>query len=196
MDIVSFSSQWVDIANRALLRIGQRAVQSLDDGSTSANYCMQLLPNAVDAVLSVYPWRDCLKRSQLAPIASSPAYGFKHQFVLPKDFARLKSVSTSFDDGQADSTWSLEGSYILSDSDTINILYSALPTTPEALSASTRDLIVRQLAYLISIPLIKNEGMTSRLLSEYQSALSIAINQDNVVHYEEDTSVGWLDLER
>ena len=195
MATLSFDAQWVTIANRALLRIGYEAIASLDDGSTAANYCTQLLPQAIDTVMSVYPWRDCLKRAQLAPLAQAPSFGFDYQFVLPEDFARLKSVTALDDDGE-ECEWSLEGDKVLSDATSVSILYASLPSSPDSLSPATRDLFVRQLAYLVSIPLIKNDTISNRLLQEYQQALSLAINQDNVSHYEEDTAIDWFDESR
>lgn len=195
MATLSFDAQWVTIANRALLRIGFEAIASLDDGSTAANYCTQLLPQAIDTVMSVYPWRDCLKRAQLAPLAQAPSFGFDYQFVLPQDFARLKSVAALDDDGQ-ECEWSMEGDKVLSDATSVSILYTSLPGSPDSLSPATRDLFVRQLAYLVSIPLIKNDTISNRLLQEYQQALSLAINQDNVSHYEEDTAIDWFDESR
>jgi hypothetical protein len=195
MATLSFDAQWVTIANRALLRIGYEAIASLDDGSTASNYCTQLLPQAIDAVMSVYPWRDCLNRAQLAPLAQAPSFGFDYQFVLPEDFARLKSVTALDDDGE-ECEWSLEGDKVLSDATSVSILYASLPSSPDSLSPATRDLFVRQLAYLVSIPLIKNDTISNRLLQEYQQALSLAINQDNVSHYEEDTAIDWFDESR
>ena len=189
MATLSFDAQWLTIANRALLRIGARAISSLDDGSTQANYCTQLLPQAIDSVFSVYPWRDSLKRVQLAPLATDPAYGFAYQFALPTDFARLKSVDIAGE-------WALEGQLILTDEEAVNIVYSAHPRTPEMAGSTTRDLVVKQLAYLISIPLIKNDNISSRLLAEFNQSLSLAMNQDNVVHHEEDTKVEWFDESR
>jgi hypothetical protein len=195
MATLSFDAQWVTIANRALLRIGYEAIASLDDGSTASNYCTQLLPQAIDTVMSVYPWRDCLNRAQLAPLAQAPSFGFDYQFVLPEDFARLKSVTALDDDGE-ECEWSLEGDKVLSDATSVSILYASLPSSPDSLSPATRDLFVRQLAYLVSIPLIKNDTISNRLLQEYQQALSLAINQDNVSHYEEDTAIDWFDESR
>ncbi len=189
MATLSFDAQWLTLANRALLRVGSKPVLSLDDGSTQANYCNQLLPQAIDSVYSVHPWRDSLKRVQLAPLASAPAYGFAYKFALPTDFARLKSVDV-------EGEWSLEGQVILTDSESVSIVYSAQPTTPDLAGTVLRDLLVKQLAYLLSIPLTKNDTISGRLLSEFNQALSLAINQDNYIHHEEDTRVAWYDESR
>jgi len=195
MSTISFDAQWLTIANRALLRVGAKALTSLEDGSPSANYCTQLLPQAIDAVLGIYPWRDCLKRAQLAPLATTPAYGYKHQFALPSDFARLKDVQAQIEQG-VDVEWSLEGRRICSDAVSVNILYTAQPSNPETLGPVVRDLIVKQLAYLLSVPLIKNDAISNRLMTEYTQALSLAITQDNVSHFSEDTTVEWFDQNR
>ena len=68
---LSYDAQWVTLANRALLRIGSEQISSLDDGSQKANYCLQLLPQAVETVYSSYHWRIASKAHTAGPACRS-----------------------------------------------------------------------------------------------------------------------------
>ncbi|MBN2861271.1 MAG: hypothetical protein JXK93_13480 [Sphaerochaetaceae bacterium] len=188
MATISFDAQWLTIANRALLRIGSKTLTSFDDGSAESKYCTILLPQAIETVVSAYNWRDCIKRAQLAPLADAPVFGISYQFSLPEDYAKLNSVSAVDSDGN-EVEWFLENGVIVSDAVSVNITYTAIPGAPENVSPSTRDLIVKQLAYLLSIPIVNNTNRTSMLLSEYSQTLSIAMNRNSVTQYQEDTSI-------
>jgi len=189
MTMITFDAQWVTIANRALLRIGSDQISSLDDGSVGANFCTQLLPQALETCYSSYHWRSAAKRADLAPLASTPAYGFAYQYVLPKDFALIRSVS-------CDGAYEIEGLRILSDAISMSISYVAIPSAPSDMAIILRDLVVRQLAYLISIPMLKNDTISSRLSQEYMQAYAMAVQKDSIALDEEDTSIGWYDENR
>lgn len=186
---LSFDVQWVTIANRALLSIGSDEISSLGDGSYEAGFCTQLLPQALDTCYSVYHWRSGLKRAQLPPLAEAPAYGFSYQFELPADFARLKAV-------ECDGEYEMEGRVILTDSTYCNVSYTAIPSNPSFMTPDLRDLVVKQLAYLLSVPILKNDAISNRLMDEYTKALSLMISQDKVTHYQEDTVSPWYDESR
>jgi hypothetical protein len=188
---ISLDVQWVTIANRALLRIAQKALTSLDDGSSAADYANQQIPQALDEVYSAHPWRDELKRAQLVPLADAPVFGYLYAFALPSNFSRIKSVETLEDE-----PWALENGVIVTDSVSVNIVYTKLPEVPDDMSPTTRTLVVKLLSYLLSIPLTKNNNMQNRLYEEYNRALSMAITNDNRVHHEEDISVEWYDSNR
>lgn len=189
MTMITFDAQWVTIANRALLRIGSDQISSLDDGSVGANFCSQLLPQALETCYSSYHWRSAAKRAQLVPLAIAPAYGFAYQYILPRDFALIRTV-------QCDGAYEIEGMRILSDSTAMSISYVAIPSTPSEMAPILRDLVVRQLSYLISIPMLKNDTISNRLSQEYMQAYAMAVQKDSIALDEEDTSIGWYDDNR
>ena len=189
MAMITFDAQWVTIANRALLRIGSEQISSLDDGTTGANFCTQLLPQAIETCYTAYHWRAATKRADLAPLAKKPAFGFAYQYALPQDFALIKSVDCS-------EPYEIEGLRILSDSTEMRITYIALPLIPTDMAPIMRDMVVRQLAYLISIPMLKNDTISNRLSQEFMQAYGMAVQKDGIANSEIDTSVGWYDENR
>lgn len=186
---ITYDAQWVTIANRALLRIGSDQISSLDNGTSGANFCTQLLPQAIETCYTSYHWRSATKRADLAPLAKSPAYGFAYQFSLPQDFALIKSV-------ECDQPYEIEGLRILSNATEMRITYIALPLLPTDIAPIMRDMVVRQLAYLISIPMLKNDTISNRLAQEFMQAYGMAVQKDSIANSEADTSVGWYDENR
>ncbi|MEA4865353.1 MAG: hypothetical protein VB088_08145 [Sphaerochaeta sp.] len=186
---LSYDAQWVTLANRALLRIGSEQISTLDEGVPRANYCSQLLPQAIETVYSSYHWRTASKRVQLAPLADAPAYGYAYQFALPSDCALIRSV-------ECDGSYSISDNKILTDSVAVYVSYLALPANPSDMPVVVRDLVVRQLAYLISMPILRNDGASNRLLQEYYQAYAQAVAKDGIAQYQDDEDHPWYDENR
>ncbi|NCC66541.1 MAG: hypothetical protein EOM15_18055 [Spirochaetia bacterium] len=187
--LFSYNAQWVDLANRALLRIGSEQISSLDEGVPRANYCYQLLPQAIETVYSSYHWRSAAKRVGLAPLADAPAYGYAYQFALPADCALIRSV-------ECEGPYSISNQKILTDATSVFLSYLALPATPTDMPVVVRDLVVRQLAYLISMPILHNDGVSNRLLQEYYQAYAQAVTKDGIAQYQEEEENDWYDSKR
>lgn len=186
---LSYDAQWVDLANRALLRIGSEQISTLDEGVPRANYCSQLLPQAIETVYSTYHWRAASKRVQLAPLADAPAYGYAYQFALPSDCALVRAV-------ECEGPYAISNQKILTDAMSVYISYLALPASPAEMPVAVRDLVVRQLAYLISMPILRNDGASNRLLQEYYQAYGQAVTQDGIAQYMNDEDHPWYDENR
>lgn len=81
----------VDIANRALQKLGAARIVSLTENSVSAraaNACYEFLR---DEELRSHPWRFAIRRATLAAAATAPDWGKENSFVLPSDFLALLS---------------------------------------------------------------------------------------------------------
>lgn len=183
---ISYDAQWVTIANRALIRIGAEPISALDDGTSGANFSTQLLPQSVETVYSAYHWRVASKRAQLSPLTTSPAYGYTYEFALPVDFAQVREVECA-------SPYAVSDNKIITDAIEVYISYLPLPSAPTDMPIVLRDLVVRQLAYLLSIPILRSEGTTTRLLQEYQQAFGVAVTLDNTAQYRDDPIIPYHD---
>lgn len=188
---IFFDSQWVTIANTALLWIGAETISSMDDGSPGANFCAQLMPQAVKTVYSSYLWTQALRKTELAPMINTPSHFYKYQFALPQDFALLKSVES---EGQ----YAVERRRILSDSKKLYITYVAIPSHPKDMSPALEDLVTRQLAYLLSTPMLKNSEISNRLSKEYMQSYALAVSQNSTGTYQEEVQLEprWYDENR
>lgn len=107
----------VDIAIRALQKLGAESITSLDDNSKSAREMKTAFPFVRDAELRKHPWTFAKKRVVLAPLSSAPAFGFTYAYQLPSDYIRIvKQID--------DSDYEIEGNELLTDQGTKwNLIY-------------------------------------------------------------------------
>jgi hypothetical protein len=175
---LTYPREWLVICNRALALIGADPVQSLQDSGIASQNLNILLPDAVQEVLAYHPYRCARKRSSLASLVDSPVFGFSYAYQLPSDFCSLvrvysDNVLLSMNDYQ------MEGSTILSDVETMDIVYTALPETPKSLTPWVQTCIVYLLAYKMAELTTSNDNLIMRLYQEYQAHLLESVKKDN-----------------
>jgi hypothetical protein len=69
--------------NEALIELKDRLIDSLDDGTTLANRCRLVYPEARDSVLELHPWDFATFRAALSRSDVTPAFTWTYQYVLP-----------------------------------------------------------------------------------------------------------------
>ncbi|HET6890538.1 MAG TPA: hypothetical protein VFH31_05500 [Pyrinomonadaceae bacterium] len=124
-------SSQIDIANRALTKLGADRIISLDDDVKAARAILSMWDIVRDAELRAHNWSFSIKRAALAASVTTPAYGYEYQYPVPADFLRLLSVGEYYppvsltDYRQSDdSEWRIEGRSILhNDSGPLYIRY-------------------------------------------------------------------------
>lgn len=113
----------VEIANRALTKLGQARILTLTDDVKAAreiNSCFDILR---DAELREHAWSFSIKRAQLAALVSTPSWGFDNQFQLPTDYLKMLDINDSWRVGIQDyvtgpsDPFKIEGGLILTDMD-------------------------------------------------------------------------------
>lgn len=82
----------VDIANRALTKLGAARIIALDDDSVASNTLNSMFDIVRDAELRANLWHFSKARAELPALSESPIFGYTHQFQLPADFLRLIQV--------------------------------------------------------------------------------------------------------
>ena len=82
----------VSIASNALLLLGAKTINSLDEGTDRATLSANLYDSLRDDMLRSHPWNCAVKRVLLAPDAETPAFDYESQFTLPSDWMRTISV--------------------------------------------------------------------------------------------------------
>ncbi len=78
-------SSFVEIANSAIVKVGGRSIQSLDDDTVEAKTCKLRMEPCKRIVLRMHPWNFAIERVSLAPLVSTPAFEFSAEFQLPSD---------------------------------------------------------------------------------------------------------------
>lgn len=79
----------VDIANRALQKVGARRIGSLDEGSREADAVKACFDILLKAELQANFWTFAIKRASLAEDTEQPDDERGNQYSLPGDFLRL-----------------------------------------------------------------------------------------------------------
>lgn len=107
------SNTELDIANRALNKLGVREVTSLtsnvsDKTVKAINNC---LDSTRDALLRENPWNFAIKRVSIASDSIEPIYQYDNAYRLPSDFLYLMDIGDELNDPK----YSIEGDFIVSD---------------------------------------------------------------------------------
>lgn len=77
-----------EIANRALVKLGESRIADLSDNSKPARTINSLFERVRDAEMRKRRWSFTLKRTVLAADAIAPAFGYSTQYTLPVDCLR------------------------------------------------------------------------------------------------------------
>lgn len=82
----------VDIANRALSKLGEVRITSLTDNTKPARAMNARFELLRDAELEAHPWRFSIVRTTLPALATAPAWGFARAFQRPTGDLRPVSI--------------------------------------------------------------------------------------------------------
>lgn len=154
----------VSICSSALIKLGDNAITSLVDNSHRARVCNQLFDSTRKAVLRDHPWRDSMKRAQLAQLTEPPAWEFTYAYQLPHDFMRLAYTSLSRYD-----EFRLEGQTLLANVGQVFIAYvydNEDLTTYDDLHI---DALIAKLAFELSIAITGKGSYRDAMAQEYLS---------------------------
>ncbi len=82
----------VDILNRALGKIGEASITSIDDPGKTASVCRTFWSDQLDIELAKYDWNFARDRRLCTSLAEAPAFGYQYQYELPPDCLRVIQV--------------------------------------------------------------------------------------------------------
>ncbi len=120
----------VDIVNRALVKLGEAMISSLEGPSKPARLASSMFETVRDAVISTHAWNFAKDRKMLTSLADKPAFGWAHQYLLPADCLRVleagswpQAVMADYIGGNTQA-YVLEGRNILTNlGPTLNLTY-------------------------------------------------------------------------
>lgn len=158
----------VEISNRALAKLGQPSIMSLDDNSPAARKCAQELPAALNTVLRAYPWPFAIKRMELAQLQEVPPFGSSFYYALPTDVARLVEVRTE------GLKYNIESGKIVTNAGSVAIRYVSNNINTEQMDAYATEVLCLKLASQLATILTENVGLKDKLDAEYEVRLSEA----------------------
>jgi hypothetical protein len=171
----------VDIVNRALSKLGESRLTSLDDPSKAARLSRSVYEAVRDTELSLNAWTFAKDRRVMAPDAAAPAFGWKYQYTMPDGCLRIleagpwpRPVIGSYV-GRDTSAYELEGGKILTNfGPTLNVKYIRRVTDAGTYPPAFAEALACKLAMEMSESLAGASGKRELAMREYQYAVKQA----------------------
>jgi hypothetical protein len=120
----------VEIANRALQKLGAKRISAFTDGTNNARAVQTCYDALRLAELRKHRWSFAIRRHSLAAAAVAPSFGYQNSFLLPTGYVKLIDpdpnwnyvgtrggtiVGNNTQSLDEFSQYAIEGGYILSD---------------------------------------------------------------------------------
>lgn len=163
------------IANRALTKLGQGRVSNIEtDGSVAAITINQIWDTVRDATLQMYPWNFAIKRTDLAPDADAPSWGWSTAFTLPSDCLQLLEIKDDIE-------YELERGKILCDqAEIIYIRYIYKVTDPAMYPPIFVEVLAHDLAIESCDKITDDTSLKNLLIAERTQIMNKALATDSV----------------
>lgn len=173
----------VQVANRALSKIGAARIISLTDDNKQARAVNSCIYDIIDDELRAHRWQFSLKRTSVAALSDAPAFGYQHQYAMPPDFLRIDMVNDEYPAAVMDNyigaeylDWILEGGVILTNfASPLKIRYVASMQDPSTWDSNFREAIASRIAMEIAEELTQSNEKKQFAQTDYRRALSQAI---------------------
>ena len=178
----------VGICNGALNQLGATTILSLSEDSKNARLCNSRYTQVRDALFRTHPWNCLQKRLQIAADATAPAWGFKFAYTLPADCLRLLKIL------DYDSNYKVEGRKVLSNSETMKILYVARVTDPNEYDELLRETLSASLSADIAFAVTSNNTTSQNMYQLYQEKIRDARFVDSTEGQNVDQDLGMADV--
>lgn len=83
----------IEIINRALVKVGQARISSIDENSKGATTVRTVYDQVRDTLMQTYIWNFTKTRVQLAADAIAPLFGFQFRYRLPAGTLRVLGIA-------------------------------------------------------------------------------------------------------
>ena len=178
----------VDICNGALNQLGATTILSLTEDSKNARLCNSRFTQVRDGVFRSHTWNCLQKRVQLAADTTAPAWGFKFAYTLPADCLRLLRIL------DYDSNYKVEGRKILSNTETMKILYVSRVTDPNEYDELLRETLSSALSADIAFAVTSNNTTSTNMYNLFQDKLKDARFVDSTEGQNVEQDLGMADV--
>ena len=181
-------SSVIQIANRALTKLGSARITSIDDDVKAARSVKSCFEDLRDDELRAYRWQFAMKRTSLAALSTAPAFGYLYQYQVPSDFLRIdmcddRYPSTIMDNyiGTEYLDWLLEGNKILTDIDApLKLRYIARIEDPNQWDVNFREALACRIAAELAEDLTQSNQKRQLAWEEYKIAINKAIKSNSI----------------
>lgn len=135
----------VEIANRALQKLGAKRITSLTEDSVNARAVSACFDILRKAELRKHPWSFAIERVQLAASSTAPLFVKEKSFPLPSDCLRVLPNDPDYEYNNKD--WQIEGQNIITDDAApLNVRYIKDVTDPNVMDVLFREALSAKIA--------------------------------------------------
>lgn len=165
----------VQIANRALQKLGASRIASLTENSPNARSMNAAFDLVRDAELRRYHWQFATRRATIAADATDTSWGDWNRYTLPNDY-----IALILDDESDQATdWRIEsdadGLYVITaDASPLYIRYVARVDDPNQYDALFIEALASKLAYECCEEITQSASKKDRAAQDYDFAISEA----------------------
>jgi len=178
----------VDIANMALVKLGQETIVSLSDNNARARTINAIYDIVRQGLLRQFRWGFTKKRAQLASLSSTPAWGYTSEFQLPVDCLQLISIQNQEIDPNVDSynsypqsQYSVEDRKILiNETGPIYILYVKDATDSGNFDSAFVKAFADKLAFEACELITQSNTKKESLRADFQMSISLAVRSNAI----------------
>lgn len=173
----------IQVANRALTKLGSGRITSLSDDVKAARSINSCFEDIRDDELRANRWQFAMKRVSLAALASSPEFGFQYQYALPADFLRLDMINDEYPAAVMDNyigsetqEYMVEGNLILTDiAAPLKLRYISRIDDPNQWDVNFREMVASRIAMEICEDLTQSDTKKQSAAKDYDRAKKVAI---------------------
>lgn len=178
----------VQIANRALTKLGAARIISFSDDNKQARALTSCFEDLRDDELRANRWQFALKRVSISADAAVPAFGYTLQYTLPPDFLKLDQVNNQFPDanmndyvGAEDLDYVMEGNKILTNiAAPLKVRYIASITDPAQWDINFRETLASRVAMELAEELTQSNEKKKGAMEDYKRAIIRAIRSSSI----------------
>ena len=162
----------VNMCNSALNLLGASTIAALTDDTKNARLCNQRYEPVRNRVFRSHAWNCLHKRVQLAQNSTAPIVEYDHAYALPSDCLRVLKIHNGTTDSIASALdYKLEGRNIVTDIDTVFLIYIALDTDPNNYDTYLRESISHQLAADLCYAITNNATLATNYMTRADERL-------------------------
>jgi hypothetical protein len=178
----------VEIANRALTKLGAARIISFGDDNKQARSISSMFDIVRDSELRAHIWSFSVKRVALPALVSTPDWGYDLQYEVPSDYLRLLQVNDfyngpSLDDyrNAATADYVLEGRKILTNFGApLKVRYIARVEDTTMWDTNFVEAFACKLAFELAEDLTQSNQKKDTAYNEYKIAIMTAVRSASI----------------
>lgn len=169
----------VEVANRALQKVGAKSITSLSDNTVEARACNLAMEPCKLALLEDHFWGFSIQRFQLAAASTDPLFNKENFFPLPDGFVKLAPQDAEATLESKD--WLIENAGIATnDSAPLEVRCVINETDPNKMTALFREAWAAKVAYEICEQLTQSNTKKAQLGLDLDDILNRAKKSNGI----------------